>query len=116
MAKKKPAFNMAEEIRLLLKADRTLTGRQVADALKKKFPKARINSNSCGVAYSGARKQLGLRSKKKVGRKKRPAAKAASAPVRLDTLRAAKQFLASCGGDTEVAVAAIRQLSSLQIS
>ena len=116
MAKKQPGFIMAEEIRTLLKADKTLTGKQVEEALRTKFPRVKINSNSCGVAYSGARRQLGITGKKRVVRKKRPAATAASATVDFDTLRAAKQFLASCGGDTDVAVSAIRQLSSLQIS
>ena len=111
---KKTDFNMAGEIRELLEADGSLTGKQVYAALKKKHPKAKINEASCGVAFSNQRKKLGLSrgaTKTKVVRK--PIRQ--SADVDIESLRAAKTFLAACGGDSNVAQAALRQLSSLQL-
>ena len=117
MAKKKSSFNMAEEIRALLKADKSLSGGQVLTALKKKYPRQRINQSSCSVAYSGARKRLGIGSKNKktVVRRKRPVSRSAVA-LNIEALRAAKQFLAACDGDTDLAITALKQLSSLQMS
>jgi hypothetical protein len=59
--KKTTDFNMAREIRELIAKEPQMTGREVAAALKKKFPRQKINANSCGVAFSNARKKLGLR-------------------------------------------------------
>ena len=118
MAKKANGFNMAAEIRKLLKADRSMTGRQVLEALKKKFPRQKINENSLGVAFSGARKKMGIRKtvRRKMPARRKSAAKRASTSVSLDALQAAKPYLAACGGNTEAAIAAVRQLGSLQIS
>ena len=117
--KKKSGFNMAAEIRALLEADNNLSGKDVEAALKKKFPRERINSNSCGVAFSNQRKKLGLsRGGKKSVRKKRPGRTAAARPavsVDLSALQAAKHLLAACNGDDQMALAAIRQLNSLQL-
>ena len=123
MAKKKSSggFNMAAEVRNLLTEDRTLSGRQVYDALKKKFPKESINESSCGVAFSAARKKLGIskgRGKKKA-RKSNGAVAAtkkstASQKLDLTTLQLATKFVSEVG-DTEKAITAIRQLRSLQI-
>jgi hypothetical protein len=123
MAKKKTAsgFNMAAEVRNLLTEDRTLSGRQVYETLKKKFPKQSINESSCGVAFSAARKKLGIskgRGKKKARKsngtvaatKKSTATQAAD----LTTLQLATKFVSEVG-DTEKAITAIRQLRSLQI-
>ncbi len=123
MAKKKSAsgFNMAAEIRGLLEENRSLSGSEVYVALKKKSPRQRINESSCGVAFSGARKTLGI-SQKRAG-KKRKAAKqtvrklkpaAAAQAVDMATLQAAAKFVSEVG-DAEKAISAIRQLRSLQI-
>ena len=119
MAKKKLGFNMAKEIRSLLAENRKLSGREVRDALAKKFPKEKINAVSCGVAYSNARVKLGISrsvKRKKPVRKQAVTRKSSVTAVNIERLQAAKSYLAKCGGDETAAVAAVRQLSSLQIS
>ncbi|MBL8815420.1 MAG: hypothetical protein JNL58_05280 [Planctomyces sp.] len=137
MAKREGSeFNMAEEIRTLLKEDKKLTGREVFNALKEKFPKQPINLNSCTVAFSNARKSMGLRSVRRprpakssgpigavrpwAGKKAAASSSTSSAvPTALagmDLLLAAKQLLQHCGGDKDAAMAAIRQVASLQMS
>jgi hypothetical protein len=123
MAKKRSAsgLNMAAEIRSLLESNRALTGKEVYEALKKKFPRQGINESSCGVAFSGARKKLGI-SQKRRGKKRttakttvvkmKPAASALK--VDLNALQAAAKFVSEVG-DADKAIAAIRQLRSLQI-
>jgi hypothetical protein len=119
MAKKKASrgeFNMASEIRALLTRDPSLTGRQVVEGLASKFPGRRINENSCSVAYSTARRQLGIvSSRKKSVRRRKPGRNGqASASMSLTALQAARKLIAEVGG-AEVAMAAIRQVDSLQI-
>lgn len=127
MAKKGGAnndINMAEEIRSLLAENRQMTGREVINALKEKFPKLSINENSCSVAYTAARKKLGIASV----RRKRPTAKArkrpagstksaaVSAPVAgMDMLQAAKELLQYCQGDSTLAAAALKHVAALQM-
>ncbi len=122
MAKKSASgFNMAAEIRNLLRQNRSLSGSEVYQELKKKFPRQKINESSCGVAFSGARKKLGI-SQKKAGKKRKTAKKivrkmkpaAAAQAVDLATLQAAAKFVSEVG-DAEQGIAAIRQLRSLQI-
>ena len=123
MAKKKSTsgFNMAAEIRGLLRQNRSLSGSEVCDALKKKFPRQKINESSCGVAFSGARKKLGI-SQRKSGKKRKAAKKtvrrmkpaAAAQAVDLTTLQAAAKFVSEVGG-AEKAIRAIRQVRALQI-
>ncbi len=123
MAKKKSAsgFNMAAEIRRLLRQNRSLSGSEVYEALKKKFPRQSINESSCGVGFSAARKKLGIsqtkrgrkrKAAKKTVRKMKPAAAAQAADMA--TLQAAAKFVSEVG-DAEKAISAIRQLRSLQI-
>lgn len=123
-------FNMAEEIRKLLQEDNAMSGGAVLKALQEKFPKQSINASSCSVAYSGARRKLGLmssvRRKRPTGRKfkpGRPGRAAAAAPVTaapalpsLELLYAAKQLLQQCQGDAAAATAAIKQVAALQMS
>ena len=93
MAKKaRSDFNMAEEIRTLLRKKRSLTGPEVYAALTEKFPGQEINKSSCGVAFSDARKKLGI----KGGRRRKSGAKqtvvkkrpAAVVTVSMDALQA----------------------------
>jgi len=119
MAKKKASrgeFNMAAEIRTLLTKDPSLSGRQVVDGLKSKFPGQRINENSCSVAFSTARRQLGIvSSRKKSVRRRKPGRNGrAASSISLTALQAARKLIAEVGG-AEVAMAAIRQVDSLQI-
>lgn len=119
MAKKKASsnFNMAAEVRKLLGENPKLTGSEVYTALKERFPRQKINKDSCGVAFSAARKKLGIaggrRRKKGAKRsvvKKRPVAQS----VKVDDLQAAAKFL-SVVGDAEKAIAAIKQVQALQV-
>ena len=122
MAKKKTNndFNMSDEIRKLLRSKRTLMGREVYDTLVKNFPNQKINKNSCLVAFSKSRMQMGLTKKvakkksdaRKVVKKKRPSA--AVTAVDLNALQAAAKFVAQIG-DSDKAIAAIKQLESVQI-
>ncbi|MCA9062543.1 MAG: hypothetical protein KDA96_05775 [Planctomycetaceae bacterium] len=118
MAKRDSAFNMSEEIRALLTANNEMTGRDVINALKKKFPKASINDASCQVAYSNSRKKLGIvKTVKRRPGKARPGrpAKAAVGALDLQLLKAAKGLLEQCGGDANVAAEALRSVASLQM-
>ena len=122
MAKKMASggFNMSAEIRKLLRAKRTMMGREVYNALVENFPKQKINENSCLVAFSKSRLQMGMtkkRAKKKsVTRKvvkiRKPSA--AATAVDLNALQAAAKFVAQIGS-ADKGIAAIRQLQSVQI-
>ena len=122
MAKKRAfgSFNMSKEIRKLLRAKRSMMGREVYDTLVKNFPKQKINESSCLVAFSASRMQMGL--KKRAVKKKSVAGKVvkrrkpstAVTAVDLNALQAAAKFVAQVG-DANTAVAAIRQLQSVQI-
>lgn len=121
MAKKKASrgeFNMSAEIRDLLTADGTLTGREVFETLQAKFPGTQINEASCNVAFSNARKALGIRKsgRGKVVRRRRPVdgRPAAAVPqnVSLEAIRAACDLLAKAGSQ-EAAIGIIRSLQPL---
>ena len=125
MAGKKSAgeFNMAAEIRKLLRQSRSLSAREAMEALKMNFPGQTINSNSYGVAYYGARKALGIKSKRRRSKKKtegtsklvrkRVPAKTVQA-ADLNALQAAAKYVSEVG-DASKAIEAIRQLHALQI-
>jgi len=108
-------FNMSAEIRNLLKANRTMAGTEVYNALVKNFPKQKINKNSCSVAVYKIRTTKAAKKKsgaKKVVRIKRPSA--AVTAVDLNALQAAAKFVAKIGS-SDKAIAAIKQLESVQI-
>ena len=121
MAKKKSArrgdFNLSAEVRNVLSESPNLTGKETLAAVKKKFPKQAINENSFGVAYSNARRKLGISKPRKVRRQKPAAKRRSQAPttaVDMKALQAARKYLAEVG-DADVAISAIKQLQSLQI-
>lgn len=122
MAKKASArrggFTMAVEVREILKESPNLSGREALERIKEKFPNQKINENSFGVAFSGARKKLGIAKGRKKVRRRRPAATQArqAAPVSVDieTLKAARTYLTQVG-DADRAISAIKQLQTLQI-
>lgn len=130
MAKKAGSgdFNMSAEIRNLLAENKTMTGREVVNALHEKFPKQTINEGSASVAFANARRKLGIntvRKKRPVGKAPKAAARpwtstktaAVAAPAAgMELLSAAKQLLQACQGDAALATAAIKQIASLQIS
>ena len=128
MAKKKSGLNVSEEVRKILSAKPAASNKDVEQTLESKFGKGKFNSNSVGVAASIQRKKLGIsKSKSKSVKKRKPKASASGARrgrppqaasvggVDITTLRAAKTFLAAVDGDESVAIAAIKQLHSLQI-
>lgn len=123
MAKKKAKddFNMSEEIRNVLRDDRSLSVSETLAALKEKFPKQDINENSFSVAFYNARNKLGIKS----GKRRKKAGKAAkrtvmrkkpttAEAVSYDDLQAAAKFLNQFG-DADKAIAAIKQVKALQI-
>ncbi len=126
MAKKRGSgnLNMAAAIREVLSEQPTLSGREARDEVQRRHPEAVINEKSFGVAFSNARKALGIAApgRKKSVRRRKPGRAAATttssaaAPKTLDfdLLDAARGLLAKAG-DADTAIAAIKQLARLQI-
>ena len=113
MAKKKAArgdFVMSAEIRNLLKEDRSLKGREVVELLKKKFPGQKINENSANVAFSNARKQLGITGDSGSGKKGRGGKDLGD----FSDLQAAREFVEKVG-DPQAAIDAVKMLEKLQV-
>lgn len=121
MAKKKAArgdFNMSEEIRNLLKNDASMSSREVFEALVRDFPGQEINRNSCNVAFSHARRKLGIKgSGNRAVRHRRPSVAVSSSvgSLNLGILQAARELL-SQAGSPEAAVQAIQDLQALQLN
>ncbi|MFK7817846.1 MAG: hypothetical protein AB8G99_03965 [Planctomycetaceae bacterium] len=125
MAKKSSGVNMSEEIRKILGDNPQASNSEIYQQLVKKFGKGKLNEDSCGVAASIQRKKLGInKGKRKAVRKAKPAVRtnrpaskvqAAGTAVDYDVLKSAKSLLTAVGGDESAAIAAIRQLNSLQI-
>ncbi len=111
MAKKQSGpFVMSKEIMNLVRKHPDLKGREVIELLKKQFPKAGINEKSAAVAFSNARKALGIG--KSNTRTSSPRKANGSSDVA--ALKAAREFVNSVG-DTKSALAAIQQLEDLQL-
>lgn len=121
---------VAQEIKALILANKTIKGPEVMDALREKFPKETFNDKSCQVTYSNLRKNLGLSHtlKRKPVATGRPAAGRPAAATRqigvaaeessvdMSLLQAAKVLLQHCNGDVTIAVNALQQIASLQMS
>lgn len=120
MAKKRASgeFVMTVAVREVLQKEPGLKATEVIEALRKKYPNEKINDASCKVAFSNERKKLGLsQGRRRKLRKPRAMASAASKGVRtmnLDALQAARNLIATAGS-SEDALAAIRQVASLQV-
>jgi hypothetical protein len=121
MAKKKPAgaFVLTGAVRDVLKKDSTLKASQVIEAIRKEHPGEKFNEASAKVAFSNERKKLGIaRKRRRKVRKPRPvmvgAMKKGPRALNLDLLQAAKSLLAAAGS-SENALAALRQVASLQV-
>jgi hypothetical protein len=115
----------AQEIKALILANKNIKGPEVMTALREKFPKETFNDKSCQVTYANIRKTLGLSRtvKRKPVAAGRPAAgprqigvSAAESSVDFSLLQAAKALLQHCNGDLNVAVNALKQIASLQMS
>jgi hypothetical protein len=118
MAKKKAArseFNMAAEIRALLGQNPSLSAGEIYEALQKKFPNEKVNKSSCDVSYYTFRRKLGIGKRRRKVRRLKPGSRAVqTSQVNLEALLAARKFLAEVG-DQETALAAVKQIASLQI-
>lgn len=120
MAKKKArdGINVSAAIRDVLAENRGLSGREVLVLVKQKHPDQQINEKSFGVAFSNARRKLGIKSRRgrRVIRRRKPGAvrQAAAPAINFELLQAARRYL-SVAGNADAAVAAIKQLQALQI-
>jgi hypothetical protein len=121
MAKRKGRddVNVSAAIRDVLTENRGLSGREVLEVVKQKHPDKTINEKSFSVAFSNARRKLGIkgrRGRKRVMRRKPGAGlRPSAAPgINFDLLQAARKYL-SIAGNADTAVSAIRQLQALQI-
>jgi shikimate kinase len=120
MAKKKSrrgGFNMSQAVRDVLKENPKLTGKEVEAEVRQRHPGQKINSSSLNVAFSNARKQLGIvKGKKRSVKRRRPSAGGvrSNAAVDMGALQAARKYVSEVG-DVDAALEAVRQLKTLQI-
>ena len=110
MAKKKSGVSKSQSIRDHLQANPTATPNEIVAALKKQGVKVSQGLASNVKYTSGAKKKSGKKGTKRTVRRKLPGARA----VDISTLLAAAKFVAQVG-DAETAIAAVRQVQSLQI-
>jgi hypothetical protein len=120
MAKKKArrgGFNMSAAVRDVLRENPKLTGKEVEAEVKKRHPGEKINPSSLNVAFSNARKQLGIvKGKKRSVKRRKPSAGGSkvAAAVNMSALQAARKYVSEVG-DVDAALEAVRQLRTLQI-
>ena len=115
MAKKKATrgdFVMSAEIRNILRDNPNLKGREVVEMLQKKFPGQKINENSANVAFSNARKDLGITPG---GKPTRKTGRGGKQQDDFSVLQAARSFVEATGGDTQAAIDAVKKLEKLQV-
>ena len=112
MAKKKSGVSKSQSIRDHLQANPDATPTQIVEALAKYGIKVSpgLASNIKYTSGLSAKKKTGKKGTKRTGRRKRPSAQT----VDLSALQAAAKFVATVG-DAETAMAAIKQVQSLQI-
>ncbi len=118
---------ISQEILAIVQANKAIKGPEVMTVLREKYPKVSFNEASCQVAYANARKKLGLTrtvvkrpgdTTKPAYRPARPKAFSASAStgtVDINLLQAAKALLQHCGGDSSLALEALKQVAALQM-
>ena len=121
----KTGISRSQEIRTLVEANKEIKGAEVMAALRDKFPKMQLNEKSCMVAYSNARKKLGLTktvAKRPIGRRPGRRAASAAAPTAavagsldISLMQAAKALLQHCKGDVNAAHSALKQIASFQL-
>lgn len=126
MGKKKLAktthggVNLSQAVLEILTENRQFHARQVREELTRRHPGVTFNPASANVAFSIARRKLGIRRGRKAVRKQKPVAIGkARAPrsqtLDLSLLQAAKKSVGEVGS-AEKALAAIQQIAALQIS
>lgn len=120
MAKKKSrkgGFNMSAAVRDVLRENPKLSGKEVEAEVKQRHPGQKINSSSLNVAFSNARKQLGIvKGKKRSVKRRKPSAGGTRTTSTIDmgALQAARKYVSEVG-DVDAALEAVRQLKTLQI-
>ena len=126
MAKKKAsqgAFVMSAEMRKVVSENPEIKGKDAIALLKKRFPGEKINENSANVAFSNARKAIGVSGKTSApaassAPTRRPAPAKTQAPKaqtgNFNVLEAAKE-LVEAAGDSQTAIEALKQLDKLQV-
>ncbi|MGD9710498.1 MAG: hypothetical protein AB7V46_00320 [Thermomicrobiales bacterium] len=117
MAKKKASgFVLAAAVREALEQDPNLKATDVIAAIKTKYPREKINEASAKVAFSNQRKNLGIGKsrRRKMRKPSGPGTAKQTRAIQLDILQAAKNLLAAAGSSDE-AMAAIKQVGSLQL-
>ena len=112
MAKKKAGKSLSQSIRDHLQANPDATPTQIVEALAKYGIKVSpgLASNIKYTSGLSAKKKTGKKGTKRTVMRKRPSAQT----VDISTLQAAAKFVATVG-DAETAMAAIKQVQSLQI-
>lgn len=120
MAKKKTrkgGFNMSAAVRDVLRENPKLSGKEAEVEVRKQHPGEKINPSSLNVAFSNARKQLGIvKGKKRSVKRRKPSAGGtkATVAVNMSALQAARKYVFEVG-DVDAALEAVRQLRTLQI-
>jgi hypothetical protein len=120
MAKKKASgdFVLTAAVRDVLKKDPTLKASQVVEIIRKENPNVKFNEASAKVAFSNERKKLGIaRGRRRKLRRPRGGlliARKVPRALSLDLLQAAKNLIA-VAGSSDNAMAAVRQVASLQV-
>jgi hypothetical protein len=108
---------MSAAVRDVLQENPNLTGKEVEAEVKKKHPGQKINSSSLTVAFSNARRDLGItKGKKRTVKRRKPSARGpkTNAVVDMAALQAARKYVSEVG-DVDAALDAVRQLKTLQI-
>lgn len=128
---KRNGIVVAQEIRALILANKSIKGPEVMAALREKYPKETFNDKSCQVTYANIRKSLGLTRtlmKKPLGSKAMPGrpgagwrqigngAASGDSSVDISLLQSAKELLQQCDGDVTIAVQALNQIAALQMN
>ncbi len=117
MAKKKSGTNRSQSIRDYLQTNPEATATQIVKALAKKGIKVTVSlaSNVKYTSGPGAKKKK-AKKKRAVGRKRKTVSRKRprSQGVDMATLQAAAKFVAVVG-DVETAIAAVKQVQTLQI-
>ncbi len=112
MAKKKAGKSLSQSIREHLKANPTATPNQIVEALATQGVKV-SPSLAANVKYTsgtGATKKRATGGKKRTVKRKKPSVQT----VDISALQAAAKFVAAVG-DADKAIAAVKQVQSLQI-
>ncbi len=118
MAKKKAGgeFVLAAAVRDALTKEPTLSANQMIANIRKAHPSAKFNEASAKVAFSNLRGKLGIARKRRKVRRVRLATGAATSPraLKLELLQSAKNLLIAAGSPDN-AIAALKQVASLQV-